>query len=110
MQGSKPCALPLGDAPNSVLISLESIQQRGTVDTPRDKTFQSGRPSLVGRAGLVFVCKGGEDTSAGAGQAGFGVLVQPIQCCGHLGVAFANHGQAVIAAVALEKVAYSDPG
>lgn len=113
MLGSKPSALPLGDAPIQnllKLITLESVQQRGTVDTPRNKTFEIRRSRLPGIQGLLLLGKGGEDTGAGSGETGLGKLVQPVQCGGNLGVAPANHGETVIAAVAPEKVAYFDPG
>jgi hypothetical protein len=85
------------------------LQQRGTVDAPRNKTFEIRRQCPMCRPGLLLVGKGGEDTGAGTGQTGFGKLVQPIQCGGNLGVAPANHGETVIAAVTPEKVAYFDP-
>ena len=115
MQGSKPCALPLGDAPrNRLLPDCVSVPadlcQRRTVESPgKDCPVLSGDLPAHSAGGILEI-KGGKNRCAGTCQPRFGKTPKPVKRLAHLRVTSTDDGQAVVPHAAREKVAYFDPG
>src|SRR5678816_1368823 len=107
MAGSKPAALPLGDAPLSI---GDPGQQRRAIQPAHHVSAPTRWQARPDSPRSVLVGQGHEHTGAGSGQSCLTKFLKPIKGFSDLRIAAAHARRAVVTSAARQEAAYCRDG